>query len=126
MKRKVLIIDDEVDLVDLIKLRLEAHNFFVEPLYTSARAMEITKRERPNLVLMDVMMPDKDGYEVCKELKADKETRHIPVILFTAKDQEKKRIGEDYETVGAEDYIIKPFEPADLLIKIEKLLSKED
>ena len=121
-KKKILIIDDEVDLVDLVKMRLEVHNYFVEPLYTSTRALEIAKREKPDLILLDVMMPDKNGYEACKELKADEATRHIPIILFTAKPEQKERIKEEALSAGANDYLLKPFDPADLVKKIEKLL----
>ncbi|NQU95190.1 MAG: response regulator [Candidatus Omnitrophica bacterium] len=123
-KKKILIIDDEVDLVDLVKMRLEVANYYVLPLYTSTRSLEIAKREKPDLVLLDVMMPDKNGYEVCKELKADEATRHIPVIIFTAKPEQKERIKKDAELAGADDYILKPFDPADLTKKIEKLLKK--
>ena len=123
-KKKLLIIDDEVDIVDLLKIRLEAKDYYVMPLYTSIRAMEIVKREKPDLILLDIMMPDKDGFEVCRELKTDKTTRDIPVILFTAKPQIKERVKDDYESVGADDYMLKPFEPADLLVKIEKMLTK--
>ena len=124
-KHKILIIDDEVDLVDLVKLRLEFHNFYVTPLYTSTRAMEVAKREKPNLILLDVMMPDKNGYEVCKELKSDKDTLNIPVILFTAKPQQREYIKKGYKDVGADDYILKPFDPNDLLYKISQLLKKK-
>lgn len=124
-KKKILIIDDEIDIVDLIKLRLEADDYSVMPLYTSSRAMEIVKREKPDLILMDVMMPDMDGYEVCKELKASDETRNIAIILFTAKPQHKESIKDVSKSVGADDYILKPFEIPDLLIKIERLLKKE-
>jgi len=122
MKKKILVIDDEVDLVDLVKMRLEANNYYVMPLYTSTRSIEIVKREKPDLILLDVMMPDKDGYAVCRELKADKDTKDIPVVLFTAKDQQKNAVKKDYQTSGADDYIIKPFEASELLAKIEKFI----
>lgn len=124
MKKKILIIDDEVDLVELVKIRLEAHDYYVMPLYTSTRALEVTKREKPDLVLLDVMMPDKDGYEVCRELKLDKETSKIPVILFTAKPQQKDHVQKEYQATGADDYILKPFEPQALLEKIEKYIKR--
>jgi len=124
-KHKILIIDDEVDLVDLVKLRLEFYNFYVTPLYTSTRAMEVAKREKPDLILLDVMMPDKNGYEVCKELKSDKDTSDIPVVLFTAKPQQREYIKKGYKDVGADDYILKPFDPNDLLYKIRQLLKKK-
>ena len=121
-RKKILVIDDEVDLVDLVKIRLEVDNYYVMPLYTSTRALEIAKREKPDLILLDVMMPDKDGYEVCKELKADRETKSIPVVMLTAKEQQKPRIKDVSQATGADGYIFKPFEPAELLLKIKSLI----
>lgn len=123
-KKKILIIDDEVDLADLVKTRLEFHNYYVMPCYTSRRGLEIAKREKPDLVLLDIMMQDLDGYEVCKLLKADKETKNIPVILFTAKEQDGKKIKEKCAQVGADDYILKPYDLKDLLNKIENATAK--
>ena len=121
-KKKILIIDDEEDLVYLMKLRLEFQNYQVVPLSVSTEALRAAKTEKPDLILLDIMMPDKNGYEVCKELKADKETHHIPVILFTAKPQARERIAELYEAVGADDYVMKEFEIDKLLSKIKVLL----
>lgn len=124
-RKKILIIDDEVDIVELVKMRLEMHGFYIIPLYTSTRAIEVAKREKPDLILMDCMMPDKDGYEACKELKSDTQTKSIPVILFTAKAEQKEYIKKGFESAGANDYILKPFSPDDLLFKIRKLLEME-
>jgi two-component system alkaline phosphatase synthesis response regulator PhoP len=123
-KKKILIIDDEEDLVYLMKLRLEFQNYQVVPLNVSTQALEIAKMEKPDLILLDIMMPEKNGYEVCRELKTDKETHHIPVILFTAKPQAKERIADLYESVGADDYILKDFALDKLMSKI-KILLKE-
>ena len=121
-RKKILIVDDEEDLVYLMKLRLEFQNYQVIPLSFSTEALETAKREKPDLILLDIMMPEKNGYEVCKELKADRDTHDIPVILFTAKPQAKERIADLYESVGADDYIIKEFEIDKLLSKIKVLL----
>lgn len=123
-RKKILLVDDEVDLVDLVKTRLELNNYYIVPLYTSRRAMEVVKRELPDLVLLDIMMPDKDGYEVCRELKSDKDTMDIPVILFTAKPDQAQYIVSGSRSVGADDYILKPFELDVLLQKIECQLKK--
>ena len=123
-KKKILIIDDEEDLIYLMKLRLEFQNYQVVPLNVSTAALEVAKMEKPDLILLDIMMPDKNGYEVCKELKADKETHDIPVILFTAKPQAKERIADLYESAGADDYILKDFALDKLMSKI-KILLKE-
>ena len=120
-KKKVLIIDDEVDIVKLLEIRLKADDYYVMPLYTSTRALEVTKREKPDLVLLDVSMPDKDGYEVCKEIKADSETRDIPIIVYTAQQTEKDHIRDLHKAAGADDYIMKPFDEDKLLAKINAL-----
>ena len=126
MKKKILIIDDEVDLVDLVKLRLEAHEYYVVPLYSGTRAMEIAKREKPDLILLDIMMLGIDGYTLCRKIKGDEELKKIPVILFTAKPQQKEFIKKDFESVGADDYILKPFEPFELVSKIEAVLRSRE
>ena len=123
-KKKILIIDDEEDIVYLMKLRLEFQNYQVVPLNTSAEALEVAKREKPDLILLDIMMPEKNGYEVCKELKKDPMTHKIPVILFTAKAQAKERVTDLYESVGADDYIFKDFELDKLLSKVKVLLKE--
>lgn len=120
-KKKILIIDDEVDIIKLLEIRLKAYDYYVMPLYTSTRALEVTKREKPNLVLVDVSMPDKGGYDVCKEIKTDSETRDIPVILYTAQQAEKDHIKDLYKTAGADDYMLKPFDENKLLAKIKAL-----
>ena len=121
-KKKILMIDDELDLVNLVKMRLELHNYAVVPLYTSKRAIEITEREQPDIILLDIMMPDMDGYQVCKALKSNDKTKHIPIILFTAKVDEAEKMSEKYRDIGAIDYIAKPFDPSILLEKVNKLV----
>ncbi|PIQ89146.1 MAG: two-component system response regulator [Candidatus Omnitrophica bacterium CG11_big_fil_rev_8_21_14_0_20_42_13] len=124
-KKKILVIDDEVNVTSLVKTRLEFHNYYVVPCYTSKRGLEITIREKPDLILMDVMMPDINGYELCKELKANPKTRTVPVILFSAKESDKHKMHEKCMEVGAQDYILKPYEQKELLDKIEKIITKK-
>lgn len=121
MKKKILIIDDEVDVVELMKIRLKIEDYYVVPLYVSTRALEIAKREKPDLIFIDIAMPDKDGYQVCKELKAAPETRDIPIILFTAQPDYKRTIEDNYKSVGASDYILKPFQEDELISKVKAL-----
>jgi DNA-binding response OmpR family regulator len=123
-KKKILLIDDEVDLVDLVKIRLELRGYYIIPLYTSKRTMEVVKREKPDLVLLDIMMPDKDGYQVSKELRANKDTRHIPIILFTAKPEQKDSIKTGSKSASADGYILKPFDLDELVKKIEGQLKR--
>ena len=82
--KKILIIDDEGDLLELARARLEVNGYKVLTLDRGERAVEVAKAEKPDLILLDVVMPGKNGCDVCKELKADKATGGIPVVVFTA------------------------------------------
>jgi len=120
MEKKILIVDDEVDLVDLVKLRLEANSYQVVVAYDGQAALGVVKKEKPDLIILDLMLPKLDGYKVCRMLKFDQKYKKIPIILFSAKAQdEDKTIGEE---VGADAYVVKPFEPKVLLAKIKELL----
>lgn len=122
MAKKILVIDDEPDVLNFAVLRLQSFGYEVQtaPDYLAAR--EMIRRSLPDLILLDVMMPGKDGYEACNELKCDESTKNIPIILFTAKPPQKERLETNAEFVAADDYILKPFEPEVLLKKIKKLI----
>lgn len=119
-KNKILIIDDEKDLVQVASLRLKANGFFVSEAFTVEEGLRKIAAEKPDLVLLDVALPDGNGYEVCRKLKADAETKEIVVVIFTASSQ--KELAEKAIEIGAADYVIKPFEPKDLLDKIRSAL----
>ena len=123
-KKKILIIDDEEDIAYLVETKLKFENYDVVCLYTGIGAMEIVKTEKPDLILLDVMMPEKSGYEVCKELKSDEELRGIPVILFTAKPEAKRGLEEGFKSVGADDYCFKDFDLSEMVTKIKVLLKE--
>ncbi len=122
---KVLIVDDDPDFVDATKAILENKSYDVKVAYDGVEGLERVRAEKPDLIVLDVMMPNKDGYKVCQELKANAEYQDIPVILLTAvgdKVSETRyttRMGMETE---AEDYIPKPVEPAELVKRIEALL----
>jgi len=119
----ILIVDDEKDMVDMLSLRLEAAGFRVCAAYDGQEGLGMVRKEKPDLILLDVMMPKLDGYQVCRMLKFDQKFRDIPIIMLTARSQEQdKATGGD---VGADAYVTKPFESADLVAKIEKMLNKE-
>lgn len=121
-KRKILLVEDEKDLVETVTLRLEANGYEVISAYDGFQGLEKAKRERPDLIILDLMLPKMDGYKVCGLLKADTRYNKIPVIMFTARAQESDRkMGKE---VGAEVYITKPFEPQVLLEKIRQLLKE--
>ncbi|MFH0731522.1 MAG: response regulator transcription factor [Candidatus Omnitrophota bacterium] len=120
-KKKILIVDDEVQLVEMVKMRLEANNYDVITAHDGDEAIE-KARLSPDLILLDVMMPKSDGFEVAKKLKANSKTQPIPIIMFTARSESeatKKALD-----AGAYDYIVKPFNPVVLLNKVKDALKK--
>ena len=127
MAKKILIIDDDPDLVEAVTMILESKNYDVAAAYGGIEGLQKAKTEKPDLVVLDVMMPDKDGYAVCKELKADPSMKNIPVLLLTAVASKisttryTQQMGLETE---ADDYIDKPVEPEALVKRIEGLLSK--
>ena len=120
--KNILLIDDEGDILKLAKARLEASGYRVITLDSGERALEVARTEKPDLILLDIVMPGKDGYGVCKELKADKATAGIPVIIFTAQYLDKEDVKLRSREAGADDYILKPFDAKDLLGKIKALV----
>jgi two-component system alkaline phosphatase synthesis response regulator PhoP len=118
--RKILIVDDEEALIRLVTLYLKYHSYEVISAIDGQEGLEKAKTEKPDLIVLDLMLPKMDGYKVCGLLKKDTRYAKIPIILFTAKAQEKDiKLGEE---VGANAYITKPFEPEVLLSKIEELI----
>lgn len=122
MPKKILIIDDEQDLLRLTATRLEAAGYEVMTAPDGETAFKAIEKNLPDLILLDLMLPRKDGYEICNELKSNEETRNIPVVLFTAKAEEKAHIKSNYGFLAADDYILKPFDPEELLEKIKRLI----
>lgn len=122
-KKKILLVEDEKDLVETVSLRLEAAGYEIIPAYDGREGLEKAKREKPDLIILDLMLPKMDGYKVCGLLKADTRYNKIPIVMFTARAQESdKKMGQE---VGADAYITKPFEPEALLEKINELLRNE-
>lgn len=116
-KPKILLVDDEEYIVELVKFNLEKEGFFVIPAYDGQEALNMVKNHMPDLIILDIMIPIIDGFEVCKTLKSDENFNSIPIIMLTAK-------GEEFDTVfglelGADDYIKKPFSPRELVARIK-------
>src|SRR3989338_1933791 len=122
MAKKILIVDDEAELVDLVKIRLEAVGYEVLKAFDGREGLDKAKLEKPDLILLDIMMPKMDGYKVCGLLKMDARYQKIPIVLFSAKAQ--KEDAQLAKEVGADLYITKPFEAAVLLEKILGLLKE--
>ncbi len=117
---KILVVDDEVYILHILDFSLGAEGFEVITANNGELAIEKAKQEKPDLIVLDIMMPVLDGYETCRRLKRASETKTIPVVLLTAKGRDvDKRLG--YE-VGAVDYIVKPFSPNRLIERIQEIL----
>jgi len=119
--KKILIADDHSEVVELVRVTLERGDYEIVDASNGKEALKKVRLEKPDLVLLDVVMPKMDGFEVCRKLKKDPQTKEIPIIILTAKAQEVDK--EKGREVGASDYITKPFSPSALLTKIEEILA---
>jgi DNA-binding response OmpR family regulator len=121
-KGRILVVDDEIYIVHILDFSLGMEGYEVITALDGEQALEKLKTEKPDLIVLDIMMPKLDGYEVCKAIKSSPETRHIPVILLSAKGRNvDQKLGFD---VGADDYITKPFSPRKLVERINQLLGQ--
>lgn len=119
-KKKILIVDDEEDVLSMLKLRLEAFGFAVFTASDGNSGYAAAKEVAPDLIILDLMLPGMDGYQVCRLLKFDQKYRAIPIIMLTAKSQaEDKEWGAK---TGADSYFTKPFDAAQLTAKIKELV----
>lgn len=124
MKKNIFIIDDEEDIVELVLLNLKKNNYEATGFYNAASFLESIKLKKPDLVILDLMLPDMDGIEICKYLRTNNEYKDIPIIMLTAKQDEiDKVIGLE---VGADDYITKPFSSRELIARVKALLRRSD
>ena len=122
MKEKVLIVDDEKDIVKMLDYNLKKEGFRTTFAYNGEKAFETAKKERPDIIILDVMLPGMDGLEVCKALKKEAGTCSIPIIMLTAKTQESdKVVGLE---LGADDYVTKPFSPRELVARVKAVLRR--
>jgi DNA-binding response OmpR family regulator len=115
--KKIALVEDDADLYALLKYNLEKEGFTLVGTQTGKGAIELCRRERPDLILLDIMLPDSDGLDICKGIRAHPELAHIPVIFLTARASETDRIvGLE---LGANDYIVKPFFIRELIARIK-------
>ncbi len=122
MKQKILIVDDEPDALELIKVNLVAAGFAVLTAEDGNQAIKKARAVLPNLILLDLMLPEVDGLEVCKVLRRDSATATIPIIMLTARATEVDRVlGLE---LGADDYLTKPFSPRELVLRVKAILRR--
>jgi two-component system phosphate regulon response regulator PhoB len=122
-KAKILAVDDEEDLLELVRVNLTREGYQVQCALTGEAALSIVRRDPPDLILLDLMLPGTDGLEVCRRLKSDAGTAHIPIVMLTAR-------SEDADIVvglelGADDYVTKPFSPRVLAARVKSILRRK-
>lgn len=119
MRQRILIVDDEISIQELIKFNLEQAGFETEVANDGIEAIEKFESYKPDLIVLDLMLPGKDGYDVCKEIRRNS---NVPIIMLTAKETELERVlGLE---LGADDYITKPFSPLELVARIKAVLRR--
>jgi two-component system phosphate regulon response regulator PhoB len=122
MKARILVVDDEKDLVNLVRYNLEKDGYEVVCAYDGSSVLNSVWSQRPDLIILDLMLPDRSGYDICRDLKADSGTRPIPIIMLTARSSEYNRV-TGFEC-GVEDYVIKPFSPKELVLRVKAILAR--
>ena len=122
--RPILIIEDEKDIVDLIGYHVKQAGFSVVEALDGASGLERARKDRPALIILDLMLPGMDGKDICRALKSDPQTRSIPVLMLTAKSEEMDRV-VGFE-LGADDYVTKPFSPRELVLRIRAILRRQE
>ncbi|MCA9991890.1 MAG: response regulator [Ardenticatenaceae bacterium] len=122
MPKTLLVVDDHPDTIQLITHTLRRHGYVVIGTETGQEGLVLAEKEVPDLILLDVMMPDMDGYEVCRRLKANEQLSHIPIIMFSAKTDARDKL--QGFSAGADDYITKPTRPGELTSRIEAVLAR--
>lgn len=122
VKPKILVVDDEPEAVELLEFNLKQAGYVVSTAGDGAEALKRARTQTPDMIVLDVMLPEMDGFEICKSLRLDSSTAKVPIIMLTAKAAEIDRVlGLE---LGADDYLTKPFSPRELLLRIKKILGR--
>lgn len=122
MDAKILIVEDERDIADLLRYNLQQAGFKTDYVRNGADALQRAIEKTPDLILLDLMLPEVDGMIVCRLLKNDPRTKNIPIVMVTAKDKEKDRVAG--LELGADDYITKPFSPREVVLRVSAVLRR--
>ena len=122
MKLRILVVDDEPEIIELVEFNLKQAGYAVITAADGAEALKKARSHPPDLIVLDVMLPEMDGFEICKALRLDAATAKIPIVMLTAKAAEIDRVlGLE---LGADDYLTKPFSPRELLLRVKKILAR--
>jgi two-component system phosphate regulon response regulator PhoB len=123
MIAKILIVDDEIDVAELLSHHLKAAGFSVEAVHGGKAALDSIRNQVPTLVVLDVMLPEMSGLDLCRTLKSDPRTRQVAVVILSAKTEEIDRV-LGFE-LGADDYVVKPFSPREFVLRIRAILRRK-
>jgi two-component system phosphate regulon response regulator PhoB len=123
MAQRILVIDDEPDLLELVRVNLDQAGYRVEIAESGRKGLERVRSSPPDLVVLDLMLPDVSGKEICRQIRADRELEGIPIIMLTARAAEVDRV-VGFE-LGADDYVTKPFSPRELTLRVRAVLRRE-
>ncbi len=119
---KILIVEDEEDIMEMIAYNLEKEGYKTIRIYNGEDAVKIARTEQPDMIILDLMLPKMDGFDVCKMVRSHTETSHIPIIMLSARSQEiDKIVGLE---LGADDYVTKPFSPRELMARMKAVLRR--
>ena len=122
VKKKILIVEDDHDIVEMVEYNLKEEGYATVSALNGEDGVNLARSEQPNLIILDIMLPIMDGFEVCRTLKSDDKTSHIPIIILSAKSQETdKVVGLE---LGADDYVTKPFSPRELIARIRAIMRR--
>lgn len=119
MAKSILVVDDEPDIMEIATVRLRHLGYKILTAFDAEEALTLLQNNTPELIILDLLLPNMQGDELCRCLKSDAKFKTIPIILFTAS---AVRVLDKVEEIGADDYIIKPFEPEELLRKVRKFI----
>lgn len=119
----ILIVEDEADIAELLRFHIEREGFEAKTVHSGRIAMDVIARQPPRLLVLDLMLPDLDGLEVCRRLKWNSLTRHIPVLIVSAKGEEADVVAGI--ELGADDYVTKPFSPKELIARLKNILRRQ-
>jgi len=120
MTKKILIIEDDPDIIELLQYRLEHNGFEVLTAMTGMEGLRLAEERRPDLITLDINLPEINGFTICSMLKGNEEYKNIPIIMLTARDEESDHMF--FEHMAPEAYVTKPFEVEDLLLKINEFV----
>jgi two-component system phosphate regulon response regulator PhoB len=122
MTSRILVVDDEKDLVNLVRYNLEKNGYEIFCTYDGLSVQDMVLEHQPHLIILDLMLPDRSGYDICRDLKENPATKHIPIIMLTARSSEYNRV-TGFEC-GVEDYVVKPFSPRELMLRVKVILAR--